>query len=470
MIRESRFPSRPPLISPGPFITLGLSSLSSSFFPSFFSFSFFFFFLFYLHFFFLLSFLSICFPFPSFSRFFANSILYQVNTSAPQERTGTLNYVHRAPVGVAGLISPVRENFLLSFCLCSLFSDSFPQKPSPFLLLLQWNLPLYLLTWKIAPCLAFGNTCVCKPSEFTSVTAWMLCDVLKEAQVPPGVVNMIFGTGPKAGQAIVSHPDIPLVSFTGGTATGERIIRDSAPFYKKLSLELGGKNPGIVFEDADMQNCVPTLVRAGFSNQGEICLCSSRLFVHEKVYDEFVRKYTEEVRKIRVGDPRDGQTQMGPLVSREHLNKVMSYVKLSREIGGKIECGGEQPKLTGDLANGYFLEPTVVTGLPYDAAPCMEEIFGPVVTITKFKTEEEVVEWSNAVKYGLAASIWTENVSRMHRVAQLIEAGTVWCNCWMIRDLRMPFGGSKASGTGREGMTHSAEFFTEEKTICLKFA
>jgi len=298
----------------------------------------------------------------------------------------------------------------------------------------------------------------------------MLCDVLQQAKVPAGVVNMVFGTGPRAGQALVSHPEVPLISFTGGTVTGERIIRDSAPFCKKLSLELGGKNPGIVFDDADLATCVSTLVRAGFSNQGEICLCASRLFVQEGIYDEFVKRYVEEVKKIKIGDPREEGTQMGPLVSREHLAKVMLYVTLSEDLGGKIKCGGKQPQLAGPLAKGYYLEPTVVTDLPHDATPCVDEIFGPVVTITKFKTEEEVVEWANEVKYGLAATIWTENVSRMHRVAHRVVAGTVWCNCWMIRDLRMPFGGSKASGVGREGMTNSAEFFTEEKTICLKVA
>jgi len=249
----------------------------------------------------------------------------------------------------------------------------------------------------------------------------MLCEVFQEAKLPAGVCNMIFGTGPKAGNALVSHPDVPMISFTGGTVTAERIIKSSAPYYKKLSLELGGKNPGIVFNDANIDECIGTLVRAGFSNQGEICLCSSRLFVQEGVYDEFVKKYTEEVKKIKVGDPREASTKMGPLVSKQHLEKVLSYVKLAQELGGKIECGGKQPAMEGELKEGYFLEPTVITGLDSKAAPCTEEIFGPVVTVTPFKTEEEVVEWANGVKYGLAASIWTENVSRMHRMAQEIH-------------------------------------------------
>jgi len=331
---------------------------------------------------------------------------------------------------------------------------------------------LYLLTWKIAPALAYGDTCVCKPSEFTSATAWMLCQVMKEVGLPAGVCNMVFGLGAKAGNALVSHSEVPLISFTGGTVTGEKIIRSSAQFYKKLSLELGGKNACVIFEDADLEACIPTVVRSGFSNQGEICLCTSRIFVHRNLHDRFLQLYVEQVKKMMiVGDPKAPETTMGPLVSKEHLAKVTSYVHLAKELGGKIECGGVAPDFSAhpELKGGYFLLPTVISGLKFDHVPCMEEIFGPVVTVTPFDKEDEVIEWCNAVKYGLAASVWSTNVNTIHRAAAQIDAGTVWCNCWMIRDLRMPFGGMKQSGIGREGFDNSIEFFTEEKTICVKY-
>jgi len=297
--------------------------------------------------------------------------------------------------------------------------------------------------------------------------------VIKEVGLPAGVCNMVFGLGAKAGNALVTHPEVPLISFTGGTITGEKIIKNSAPFYKKLSLELGGKNACVVFPDADMATCVPTAVRSAFSTQGEICLCTSRIFVHSSVYPQFLLQYVDHVRKsIKVGDPKSPDTTMGPLVSKEHLHKVMSYVQLAKDLGGKIEFGGEfPPDLAADpnLKSGYFLLPTVISGLKYDHVPCVEEIFGPVVTITPFEKEDDVIEWCNAVKYGLAASIWSRDSNTLHRVANQIDAGTVWCNCWMIRDLRMPFGGMKQSGIGREGLHHSIHFFTEEKTICLKY-
>eukprot|EP00002_Diphylleia_rotans_P004308 TRINITY_DN1312_c0_g1_i1.p1 TRINITY_DN1312_c0_g1~~TRINITY_DN1312_c0_g1_i1.p1 ORF type:complete len:490 (-),score=108.87 TRINITY_DN1312_c0_g1_i1:148-1617(-) len=368
-------------------------------------------------------------------RYFARKILNHVEMATDMNGTA-INYSLSVPVGVGGLISP-------------------------------WNLPLYLLTWKIAPAIAVGNTVVCKPSEFTSHTAWMLCDVLNEAGIPPGVVNIVFGYGHKVGQAIVTHPQIPLVSFTGGTATAEHIIKSSAPLYKKVSLELGGKNPLIVFPDADMKICIPTTVRASFSNQGEICLCASRILVHESIIDEFVQRFVEETRKLKVGDPRDPTSNLGPLVSKPHFDKVRSYVEIAQKEGGKIETGGDSPVLGGDLADGYFLNPTIITGLTPSCRTMQEEIFGPIVSVVPFKTEQEAIEIANGVKYGLAASIWTESVSRAHRVARKVQAGTIWVNCWMVRDLHVPFGGMKASGVGREGGDYSIEFYTEQKNVCV---
>jgi aminomuconate-semialdehyde dehydrogenase len=323
-------------------------------------------------------------------RFFASTVRHEHNRSTQLERAGCVNYTTRQPVGVAGLISP-------------------------------WNLPLYLLTWKIAPALAFGCTCVCKPSELTSLTAFLLCSVLDAAGVPAGVVNMVFGTGPRAGQALVAHPRVPLISFTGGTATGERVIAASAPHYKKLSLELGGKNAGIIFDDADLAACVPTVVRSAFQNQGEICLCTSRLFVQAGVYDRFVAAYVAAVRALRVGDPFDPATDVGALISDDHRRKVLSYIELARKTGGTVLCGGEAVALPGDLAGGFYVAPTVIVGLAADSRVCQEEIFGPVVTVTPFVTEDDAVRWTNDCKYGLAASVWTENASRLHRVAQALE-------------------------------------------------
>jgi len=374
-------------------------------------------------------------------RFFAGAILH--HQEACTEIDGiAVNYTVRKPIGVCGLISP-------------------------------WNLPLYLLTWKIAPALAVGNTVVCKPSEFTSVTAWMLCSVLNEAGIPPGVCNMVFGCGVEAGKELVAHPKVPLISFTGGTATGQQIMRDSALHCKKLYLELGGKNPNIIFEDANLEECVSTTVRSSFSNQGEICLCGSRIFVQETIYERFMERFIEESRKLIVGNPFDARTTMGPLVSEEHRRKVESYISLAKQEGGTIVLGGGRPtfseSVTSDIQNGYFLEPTIITDLPATCRTQQEEIFGPVVGVTRFKTEEEVIEMANDCKYGLAAILWTENARRIHRVAPAIESGTVWVNCWMLRDLRVPFGGMKLSGLGRASGEHSIDLYTEQKTICIKY-
>lgn len=329
-------------------------------------------------------------------RFFAGCILHHVNKSTINDAIGAVNYTTRTPTGVAGLISP-------------------------------WNLPLYLLTWKVAPALATGNTVVAKPSEVTSATAFLLAQVIHFCGVPPGVCNFVFGYGSTAGAALVSHPNVPLISFTGGTVTAKAIIQASAPHYKKLSLELGGKNPGIIFSDADLAKCIPGVVRSSFTNQGEICLCTSRIYVQEEIFDSFVERLVEETRRtITVGDPNLPETKMGPLVSKEHFEKVKSFVALAKADGGRVLCGEtvEPPiseSLPAHLKNGYFMRPTIVADIPETSRCIQEEIFGPIIIVNKFKTEEDAVSLANGVKYGLAASIWTENLGRMHRVAQQVE-------------------------------------------------
>ncbi|XP_077782096.1 2-aminomuconic semialdehyde dehydrogenase isoform X2 [Podarcis muralis] len=337
-------------------------------------------------------------------------------------------------------------------------------------LISPWNLPLYLLTWKIAPAIACGNTVIAKPSEMTSATAWMMCKLLNKAGIPPGVVNIIFGSGPKAGDALVSHPKVSLISFTGSTLTGQRIIERSAPYCKKLSLELGGKNPAIIFEDANLDECVPTTVRSSFANQGEICLCTSRIFVQRNICNEFLRRFVEAVKKWKVGNPSDPTIDQGALISKEHLAKVKNYVKKAESEGGKILCGEGIDTLTLPTRNrnGYFMLPTVITELADDSSCMQDEIFGPVTCVTVFDTEEEVIRRANGVKYGLAATVWSRDVGRVHRVAKKLQCGLVWTNCWLIRDLNLPFGGMKASGVGREGAKDSYEFFTEVKTITIK--
>jgi len=352
-----------------------------------------------------------------------------------------INYTVRNPVGVAGLISP-------------------------------WNLPIYLLSWKIAPAIAVGNTVVCKPSEWTSVTAWMMASLFEEAGIPPGVINIVCGTGPSAGAVLVSHPEVPLISFTGGTRTGETITVLSAPCFKKLSLELGGKNPNIIFADANLDACLPVTVRSSFLNQGEICLCGSRIFVQEGIYEEFLKRFIEATKKLVVGYPFDPKTTTGPLISKQHFDKVYSCIQVAQKEGGKIELGGDLPTfaIESPLSKGYFINPTIITGLSQQCKTQQEEIFGPVVTITPFKTEEQVIEWANDIKYGLSSSIWTENLGTANRVALALEAGTVWINCWLARDLRVPFGGMKHSGIGREGGNFSIDFYTQPKTICMKYS
>ncbi len=370
-------------------------------------------------------------------RFFATAILHTETETHATDYTA-LNYTVRRPRGVAGLISP-------------------------------WNLPLYLLSWKIAPAIATGNTAVAKPSELTPTTATMLAEICQEAGLPAGVLNLVHGLGARAGMAIVEHPAVRSISFTGGTATGAVIARTAAPLFKKLTLELGGKNPTIVFADADLDRHLPTIVRSAFANQGEICLCGSRILVEAPLYEAFVSRFVAAVTALQVGDPLDPATEFGALVSEGHRDKVASYLELARAEGGTIRCGGGRPEgLPARCANGFFLAPTVVTGLPMTCRTNQEEIFGPVVSVTPFRDEAEAIALANDSRYGLAASIWTEQLGRAHRVAEAVQCGTIWVNCWLLRDLRVPFGGMRQSGVGREGGDEAIRFFTEPKNICLK--
>ncbi|XP_017282795.1 2-aminomuconic semialdehyde dehydrogenase [Kryptolebias marmoratus] len=372
-------------------------------------------------------------------RYFASSVLYHTTDCSQMEHAGCLNYTVRCPVGVAGLISP-------------------------------WNFPLYLLTWKIAPAVAMGNTVVAKPSEMTSVTAWLLCKLLQEAGVPPGVVNIVFGTGPRAGDALVGHPDVPLISFTGSTATARRITERSAPFCKKLSLELGGKNPALVFADADLERCVETTIRSSFYNQGEVCLCTSRIYVERSIYAEFLEKFVAAARKWKTGAPSDPSSDNGALISKEHLEKVRSFVALAKSEGATIHCGEgvDQLDLPERNRSGYFMPATVISGVADGSRVMQEEIFGPVTCVSPFDTEDEAVARGNGVRYGLSATVWSRDVGRVHRVAQRLQAGVIWTNCWLVRDLNLPFGGLKSSGVGREGGKDSYHFFTEVKSITIK--
>jgi aminomuconate-semialdehyde/2-hydroxymuconate-6-semialdehyde dehydrogenase len=370
-------------------------------------------------------------------RFFATAI-HHFHTEAYRTDTLALNYTLRQPRGVVGLISP-------------------------------WNLPLYLFSWKVAPALAAGCTAVAKPSELTPMTAHLLAEICQEAGLPLGVLNMVHGHGSRAGAAIVNHPGVRTLSFTGGTVTGAEIARAAAPQFKKLTLELGGKNPNVICADADLDEALKTTVRSSFENQGEICLCGSRIFVEKPVYTQFVERLTAAAKQLKVGDPLEPATDQGALVSAAHLDKVLSYLRLAREEGGTVQCGGGRAKVAGRCEGGYFVEPTVLTGLGPQCRVNQEEIFGPVVTVTPFEGEDELLAMANGVKYGLSASLWTRDLGRAHRLSEKIEAGTVWVNCWLLRDLRTPFGGTKHSGVGREGGDEALRFFTEPKTVCVKY-
>lgn len=367
--------------------------------------------------------------------FYATAILHDWSETHDMGAHG-FNYTLRRPIGVAACISP-------------------------------WNLPLYLFSWKIAPALAAGNTVVAKPSEVTPYTAYLLSEILHEVGFPAGVLNIVHGTGPGVGEPLVTHPDVPMISFTGGTATGARINTLAAPSFKKLSLELGGKNPNLIFADCDFESMLRTTLQSSFANQGQICLCGSRILVERPIYDRFVAEFTERVRALRVGLPSDPETQVGAVVSAPHRDKILSYIALAQEEGGRVECGGHTVAVAG-APHGYFIAPTVITGLSMNCRTNQEEIFGPVVTVMPFDSEEEALALANATKYGLAATLWTSNLQRAHRVAHELEAGIVWINSWLVRDLRTPFGGVKQSGLGREGGFEALRFFTEPKNVFVK--
>jgi aminomuconate-semialdehyde/2-hydroxymuconate-6-semialdehyde dehydrogenase len=369
--------------------------------------------------------------------FFATGILHFASESHEMEGVA-INYTTRHPLGVVGCISP-------------------------------WNLPLYLFTWKIAPALASGNCVVAKPSEITPMTAYLLSEICIEAGMPPGVLNIVHGLGHKVGEAISQNDTVKAISFTGGTTTGAHIASVAAPKFKKLSLELGGKNPNIIFADCDFEDALKTTVLSSFANQGQICLCGSRIFIERPIYDKFRDAFVEKVSKMKVSNPNDPDARLGAVVSKPHMEKVLSYVDLAKEEGGTVLTGGHRVMLDGEYADGYYLAPTIIEGLAYSCRTNQEEIFGPVVTITPFDTEEEVLMMANSVEYGLASTVWTSNLKRAHRVAGKIEAGIVWINCWLVRDLRTPFGGVKNSGVGREGGFEALKFFTEPKNICIKF-
>jgi aminomuconate-semialdehyde/2-hydroxymuconate-6-semialdehyde dehydrogenase len=369
-------------------------------------------------------------------QFYAQAIT-QFSSEAHQMEQSFLNYTLRQPIGVVGCISP-------------------------------WNLPLYLFTWKIAPALAAGNCVVAKPSEVTPMTAFLLSKICIEAGLPAGVLNIVHGNGPKTGMGIVAHPHIHAISFTGGTKTGAAIAQVAAPMFKKLSLELGGKNPNIIFADCDFDDMIATTVRSSFANQGQICLCGSRIFVERSIYDKFKTAFVAKVSKMQVGNPQDENTKMGAIVSKPHFEKILSFIDLAQHEGGTVLCGGKAIQMDGEFKDGWYISPTVIEGLAYDCRTNQEEIFGPVVTITPFDTEEEVLKMANSVAYGLSSSVWTQDLKRAHRMASLIQAGIVWINCWLVRDLRTPFGGIKNSGVGREGGFEALRFFTEPKNVCLK--
>ena len=345
------------------------------------------------------------------------------------------NKVLRSPLGVVACISP-------------------------------WNLPLYLFSWKIAPALIAGNTVLAKPSELTPYTAFKLGEICQDSGLPAGVLNIIHGQGSVAGDALVSHPKIKAVSFTGGTATGKLIAKKTASSFKKLSLEMGGKNPAIIFSDCRYDTMLDTVTRSSFSNQGQICLCSSRILIEKSIYDKFKKDFISRVSELIVGDPNNENTQFGSISSQAHYDKILDYIDLGKKEGGEILLGGNEVKINGRCKDGYFIEPTIFQGLKNSCKTNQDEIFGPVVTLIPFDTEEDVIRISNNIKYGLSATIWTEDKVKAQRVAKEIDAGVIWVNCWLVRDLRTPFGGMKKSGLGREGGDDALRFFTEPKNIC----
>jgi len=369
-------------------------------------------------------------------RFYATGLMHFATESHHMEDKA-VNYTLRQPIGVVGCISP-------------------------------WNLPLYLFTWKIAPALAAGNCVIAKPSEMTPMTAYLLSIICKEAGLPDGVLNIVHGTGQNCGAAIVAHPDIKAISFTGSTRAGREIASVASPMFKKLSLELGGKNPNIIFADCDWDKMMRVTMQSSFTNQGEICLCGSRILIEENVYEKFKAELIERTKKLTVGDPLDDNSRQGAIVTKQHFEKVIGCIELAKKEGGTILLGGNSIQLQGRCMNGYFIEPTIIEGLGPNCRTNMEEIFGPVVTLQPFKTEDEAMMLANMSDYGLSATIWTQDVSRANRVAAKVHSGIIWVNCWLLRDLRTPFGGFKNSGVGREGGWDALRFFTEAKNVCIE--
>jgi len=370
-------------------------------------------------------------------RFFAHAITQFSSEAHESVGLNTMNYTLRQPIGVVGCISP-------------------------------WNLPLYLFTWKIAPAIAAGNTVVAKPSEITPMTAYMLGEICSKAGLPKGVLNIVHGTGPTAGQSIVEHPNIKAISFTGGTSTGQHIARTASPMFKKLSLELGGKNPNLIFADCDYKKMLSVTLKSSFSNQGQICLCGSRIFVEKSIYEKFKKDFISEVQQLKVGNPFSSDSDLGALVSKSHLEKVRSYIAIAEKEGGKVLCGGEMVQVEG-FEGGYYLAPTVIEVNDNQCRVNQEEIFGPVVTIMPFETEEEALKMANGVRYGLSSTVWTNDLNRTMRLSKQLESGIVWVNTWLNRDLRTPFGGMKDSGVGREGGFEALKFFTETKNVCISY-
>ena len=370
-------------------------------------------------------------------RFFATAAM-QFSSESHLGENNAVNYTLRQPIGIVGCISP-------------------------------WNLPLYLFTWKIAPALAAGNCVIAKPSEVTPVTAYLLSKICKEAGLPDGVLNILHGDGPSCGEAIVKHPSIKAVSFTGSTRAGAQIASVAAPMFKKLSLELGGKNPTIIFADCDWKKMLFTTIRSSFGNQGQICLCGSRILIESSVYEQFKTDFVAWAQKLTVGDPLVETSKQGAIVSKAHFEKILGCIELAKEEGGTILCGGKAVKVSGRCENGYFIQPTIIENLGPNCRTNQEEIFGPVVTLQPFHSMEEALSLANATDYGLACTIWTQDISKAHQMAAKIESGIVWINCWLQRDLRTAFGGIKNSGVGREGGWEAMRFFTEAKNVCTQY-
>ena len=370
-------------------------------------------------------------------RFFATAILHFSSESHAMSNKA-INYTLKQPLGIVGCISP-------------------------------WNLPLYLFSWKIAPALAAGNCVIAKPSEVTPVTAYLLDKICKEAGLPDGVLNIVHGTGKSCGEAIVKHPRIKAISFTGSTRAGSQIASIAAPQFKKLSLELGGKNPNIIFADCNWDKMMATTLQSSFANQGQICLCGSRLLVEKTIYEKFKTEFIERTKHLTPGDPLQENIVQGAIVSKLHYEKILNCIEKAKAEGGIILTGGKAIKLDGRCANGFFIEPTIIEGLGPGCMTNMEEIFGPVITLQPFDTEEDALLLANDSNYGLSATIWTQDVSRANRIASKVESGVVWVNCWLLRDLRTPFGGMKNSGVGREGGWEALRFFTEAKNVCIEF-